>query len=63
MQRRIGSGLSDQDAMRLMPGDLDLRENRATFSLGRDDGLAHGGYSTGGGSVNYNVQLNIVPID
>jgi len=49
--------------MRLMPGDVGLRDNRATFSLARDDCLAHGGYSIGGGTVYYNMQPNMVPID
>lgn len=47
--------------MRLMPGEVGLRGDRATFSLGRDDGLTHGGYGTDGGAVYYNIQPTTLP--
>ncbi|XP_027837828.2 uncharacterized protein LOC114120194 [Aphis gossypii] len=52
-------GQSDRDAMRLMPGEVGLRGDRATFSLVRDDRLMNDKSSTGGGEVYYNIRPNV----
>jgi len=39
-----------------MPGDVGLRGDRATFSLVRDDGLAHYQVTTDNGAVYYNMR-------
>ncbi|XP_025207290.1 uncharacterized protein LOC112603085 [Melanaphis sacchari] len=52
-------GQSDRDAMRLLPGEVGLRGDRATFSLVRGDCLGYDNYSTGGGEVYYNIRPNV----
>lgn len=55
-KEKSGGGVADRDAMRLMPGDVGLRGDRATFSLCRDDGLTHHPDTTGNGAVFYNMR-------
>ncbi|XP_003240749.1 uncharacterized protein LOC100573964 [Acyrthosiphon pisum] len=55
---RTGGGVADRDAMRLNPGDVGLRGDRATFSLGRDPGLVHYDETTSHGAVYYNMRPN-----
>ncbi|CAI6373238.1 unnamed protein product [Macrosiphum euphorbiae] len=55
---RTGGGVADQNAMKLNPGDVGLRGDRATFSLGRDPGLVHYDEKTSNGAVYYNMRPN-----
>lgn len=57
-KERTGGGVADRDAMRLNPGDVGLRGDRATFSLGRDPGLVHYDETTSHGAVYYNMRPN-----
>jgi len=57
-KEKTGGGVADRDAMRLMPGDVGLRGDRATFSLGRDPGIVHYDETTSNGVVYFNMRPN-----